>query len=162
MSDTYGELLRIKHYREHLATQALRRVQQRFDQQARIVQQARDEVVAFHAQRLREEHQQFEAIRHQLIAVEMLTGMNREAAEQREREALLNQRVLDEQQQLERVRHELEAARAHQATSVRECEKFAQFVAVQRRIEEREQMQREEQELEESASAAQQQRLVWF
>ena len=161
MSDTYGELLRIKHYREQLATQALRREQQRFDQQARIVQQARDEAQSFHDYRLSEEQRCFEAIRNQLVLVESIKDMNRYTAQLREREALLNQRVLDEEKQLQSARQMLEAARERQAASVRECEKFEQFVAVQRAIEEREQMMREEQELEEIAGAAHQMRREW-
>lgn len=161
MSDTYGELLRIKRYREQLATQALRREQQRFDQQARIVQQARDEAQSFHDHRLSEEQRCFEAIRNQLVLVESIEDMNRYTAQLREREALLNQRVLDEEKQLQSARQALEAARERQATSVRECEKFEQFVAVQRAIEEREQIMREEQELEEIAGAAHQMRREW-
>jgi hypothetical protein len=161
MSDTYGELLRIKHYREQLAAQALRREQQRFDQQARIVQQARDEAQSFHDHRLSEEQRCFEAIRNQLVLVESIEDMNRYTAQLREREALLNQRVLDEEKQLQSARQALEAARERQAASVRECEKFEQFVAVQRAIKEREQMMREEQELEEIAGAAHQMRREW-
>lgn len=161
MRDTYGELLRIKHYREQLATQVLRREQQRFDQQARIVQQARDEAQRFHDHRLSEEQRCFETIRNQLVCVESIEEMNRYAAQLREREALLSQRILDEEQQLQRIRQALDAARDRQAASVRECEKFEQFVAVQRAIEEREHMMREEQELEEIASAAHQVRREW-
>lgn len=161
MSDTYGELLRIKHYREQLATQALRREQQRFDQQARVVQQARDEAQRFHDHRLSEEQRRFEAIRNQLVLVESIEDMNCYTAQLREREALLNQRILDEEKQLQSARQALEAARERQAASVRECEKFEQFVAVQRAIEEREQMMREEQELEEIAGAAHQMRREW-
>ncbi|NEX16196.1 MAG: hypothetical protein C1943_06115 [Halochromatium sp.] len=161
MSDTYGELLRIKQYREQLATRALRREQQRFDQQARVVQQARDETQHFHDHRLSEEQRCFEAIREQLVLVERIEDMNRYTAQLREREALLNQRVLDEEKQLQTARQALDEARERHAASVRECEKFEQFVAVQRAIEEREQMMREEQELEEIAGAAHQMRREW-
>ncbi|WP_295405685.1 YscO family type III secretion system apparatus protein [uncultured Thiocystis sp.] len=161
MSGTYGELLRIKHYREQLATQALRREQQCFDQQARIVRQVRDEAQSSHAHRLHEEQRRFEDIRDRLVSIETIEDMNRHVARLREQEALLNQRVLDEEKQLQRARQALDAARERQAASVRECEKFAQFVAVQRAIEEGEQMRREEQELEEIASAVHQMRREW-
>lgn len=154
MSDIYDEILRIKRYREQLAAQALRREQQRYAQQVQAVQQARAEAEAFHADRLREEERRFAAIRNQLVPLERIDAMHRDLAHLREQEALLQQRVLEEQQRLEGLRQALEAARARHAASLRECEKFEQFVAIQRAAEEAEQMRREEQELEEVASAS--------
>lgn len=162
MAGMYDELVRIKRYREQLAAQSMRREQQRFDQQARLLNQVREEVQTFHDQRLREEDHRFDDIRHRLVAVAAIEDMNRDIAYLREQEALLNQRVLDEEKQLEQIRQNLDVANLRHAASVRECEKFDQFVAVQRAVEQREQVMREEQELEEIASAAHQGRRKWF
>lgn len=154
----YDELLRIKRYREDRALQGVRRQQHLLDQQARLTQDARDEVARFRDWRVDEETRLFEEVRNRQVRLLTIETMNLEVAALREREALLETRVLEEEKRLTAAREALDEARRRHAASVREREKFDQFVEIQKAIENRDQMMREENELEEIASAGHQAR----
>ena len=154
----YGELLRIKVHREQNAGQAVRRQQQVVEQQVQTVEQARQEVVQFRDYRMQKEQQLFDEIKGQLVALRAIETMNQNVAALREQEALLEARILDEEKRLKEMQKALEEARQRHQATIREREKFDQFVEVQRAIEDREQMMKEENELEEIASAAHQSR----
>ncbi|EXJ15643.1 type III secretion system stalk subunit SctO [Imhoffiella purpurea] len=161
MSAIYGELLRIKRYREEIAARALRREQLSHDQQARRVEQARGELQALRERRRHEESRRFEEIRGRPVPIDAIEDMNRWIARLREAEILGEQRVRDEEKRLNAAREALDQARERHAASVRACEKFDQFAAVQRAIEDRERMMKDELELEEIASAADSMRQRW-
>ncbi|MDQ5908195.1 MAG: type secretion protein [Pseudomonadota bacterium] len=154
----YGELLRIKIHREQNAGQAVRRQQQVVEQQVQMVQQARQEVVQFREYRIQKEQQLFDEIKGQLVALRAIETMNQNIAALREQEALLETRILEEEKRLKEAQKALEEARQRHQATIREREKFDQFVEVQQAIENREQMMKEENELEEIASAAHQSR----
>ena len=154
----YDNLLRIKAHREQNAAQAVRRQQHVVEQQAKAVQQARDEAVKFHKYRVRQEQQLFDEIKGKLVALRAIEDMNGNIAALREQEALLETRILDEEKRLKEAQKTLEELRQRHQAAIRECEKFNQFVEAQRAIELREQVNKEETELEEIASAAYQAR----
>lgn len=154
----YANLLRIKTHREQNAAQAVRRQQQVVEQQALALQQARDEAVRFREYRLRQEQQLFDDIKGKLVALRAIEDMNGNVAALREQEALRETRILDEEKRLKAAQKTLEELRQRHQAAIRECEKFKQFVEVQRAIELREQAMKEENELEEIASAAHQAR----
>ncbi len=154
----YGELLKIKVHREQNAGQAVRRQQRVVEQQVQTVQQARQEVVQFREYRMQKEQQLFDEIKGQLVALRAIEDMNGNIAALREQEALLEARILEEEKRLKEAQKALEEARQRHQATVREREKFDQFVEVQRAIEYREQVMKEENELEEIASAAHQSR----
>lgn len=154
----YGELLRIKIHREQNAGQAVRRQQQVVEQHVQTVEQARQEVVHFRDYRMQKEQQLFDEIKGQLVTLRAIETMNQNVAALREQEALLEARILDEEKRLKEMQKVLEEARQRHQATIREREKFDQFVEVQRAIEDREQMMKEENELEEIASAAHQSR----
>ena len=152
----YDNLLRIKAHREQNAAQAVRRQQHVVEQQAKAVQQAREETVKFHEYRVQQEQQLFEEIKGKLVTLHAIEDMNGNIAALREQEALLETRILDEEKRLKEAQKTLEELRQRHQAAIRECEKFNQFVETQRAIELREQMKKEETELEEIASAAHQ------
>ncbi len=149
-------MLRIKRYREGMKARALRRAQQQYDQQVRLLDQAHSEAERCHDHRLREEQAQFETVRNQAVRLQRIETMNRYCGQLREQEALMHARVLERQQQLEGAQVTLKQAREAHLQSLRACEKFQHFLDIRRAIEDREHMLAEEGELEEIASAAHQ------
>jgi len=154
----YAELLRIKVHREQTAAQALRGQQRLLAQQAHVVQQARDEAAQFHERRMVQEQHLFDEIKGRVVALCAIEGMNGTIAALREQEALMATRILDEEKRLKEAQKAVEEAQRRYVATVREHEKFDQFVAVQREMDRQEHLRREEAELEEIASAAHQTR----
>lgn len=150
----YDDLLRIKAHREQSAGQALRVQQRIMEQQAQIVQQAREAAAQFHDYRLGQEQQLFAEIKGQLVILRVIEDMNRTIAMLREQEARLQTRIVEEEKRLKAAKQALEEARQRHQATIREREKFDQFIKIRRAIELREQMMKEEDELEEIASAA--------
>jgi hypothetical protein len=150
----YDELLRIKQYREQTAAQAVRCQQSLLEQQAQVLDQTREDATRFHDQRLRDEQRLFEEIRNRTVKLRDIEDFNHRTAALREQEALLESRVLAEEKRLTDAQQALDAARQRYLATVREREKFDQFVDIQRVAAARESMMREENELEEVASAS--------
>ncbi len=149
----YHELLRIKKFREQTAANEVLRQQHVLAEQTRTVQEARTEATQFHNYRVTQEKKLFDDIRGQAVVLRDLDDMKMHVALLREKEALLDSKILAAEKQLAKAKQALEQARKQHMATVREHEKFKQFIEIQWEAERREKESREEQEVEEIATA---------
>jgi len=150
----YNDLLRIKAFREQTAANEVTRHKRLVKEQTQALQAARDEAARFQDYRIEQEKKLFEEIKGRTVVLRDLENMKQHVALLREKEALLDTKILDVEKQLTQAEQALEQARKHHMETVREHEKFKQFIEVQWEAERREQESREEQEVEEVAAAA--------
>ncbi|MCP5306243.1 MAG: YscO family type III secretion system apparatus protein [Chromatiaceae bacterium] len=150
----YEDLLRIKDFREQGASTEVTRRHRTLDERTADAERVRQERETFHVRRLAREKQLFDDLRGRAVGLRELEEMNQRVSAMREHEAEMETRVVEANRQVEQARADLQDARAKHSESVRELEKFREFIKIQNEAERREQARREENEVEEQVSAS--------
>lgn len=148
----YDTLLSIKKYREHTAEHAVLRQQRLVEENAQLLEQARIDAIQFHEYAQKEEIRLFEEIKGRPVSLCVLEDMKMHVALLNEQERATQKKVQDTEKQLQESEKVLEEAKQRHAKSVKEREKFCEFVSIWHEMQQRELDSREENELEEIAS----------
>ena len=150
----FGELRRVKGFRERTAAAARSRALALMEQDAKELQRLREELVRFREERLVREQAVFEELRGRAVRLGDLEAMNRRIADWREEEAGFEPRIMAAEKALAEAKEALEVARRRHVDAMREVDKLDTLIDMQQQAAHREREAREENEVEEIVTAA--------
>lgn len=154
MTAVVEELLRIKEFREDLASTELRKRRHRLEEALKVLEAKRAELDGYRRWRVRREDELFDEIQGRLVRVRDLEDLKTDIALLRDKERLLEQYLTDAEKARQSAKEAVEAAIEALNAAIRATRKFEEFVGLWREQARRERERFEELELEDTLTGA--------